>query len=299
MKYSIYNLNYYARVSNIFVGSLAKFLIKRFRGFFKPLFFVLQQSGIKLLSRSYVSVILFSSFLGFLLSGVLTVVILRNNSIYVIIFRTLINSVLAFITIFGLIYLYPYLLVSDRKRDIKNKLPFAIIHMSAIAGSGAPPLTIFELILKSGEYGELSSEIKKIINYTNLFGYNLSSALRRVALTTSSEEFKELLNGMTTTIESGGDLKNYLKEKAEDVMTAYRLERKKHTQVISTYSDIYTGVLIAAPLLFIVVLTIINSIGGKIAGVDANIVANIGTYVFIPFINIIFMLFLSITQPEI
>ena len=85
---------------------------------------------------------------------------------------------------------------------------------------------------------------------------------------------------------------------AEDTMNTYRLERKKYVETLSTYSDIYTGILIAAPLLFMVTLAIINILGGVIAGLSVGTLALFGTYIVIPFLNIVFILFLNIVQPE-
>ena len=82
--------------------------------------------------------------------------------------------------------------------------------MGAIAGSGASPISIFNLILNSGEYKGLEGEIRKIVNYVNLFGYDLSTALKAVSLTTPSQEFKDLLTGIIASTETGGDLKSYL-----------------------------------------------------------------------------------------
>jgi len=57
--------------------------------------------------------------------------------------------------------------------------------------------------------------------------------------------------------------------------------------------------LIAAPLLFIVVLAIINTIGGQIGGFSVATLATFGTYGLIPLLNIGFIVFLTISQPEI
>ena len=168
--------------------------------------------------------------------------------------------------------------------------------MSAVAGSGAQPISIFELIADSKEYPELRKEIKKILNYTNLFGYNLTNALRNVAATTPSKELKELLNGMISTIETGGDLKDYLKEKAADTLNTYKLDRKKQVEALSTYSEVYTALLIASPLLLLITFAIINSIGGKIAGLPVTTAAWIGILVFLPMLNIGFMIFVSSSQ---
>jgi flagellar protein FlaJ len=170
--------------------------------------------------------------------------------------------------------------------------------MSAVAGSGTPPINIFKLILESEDYKELGGEIKEILNYVNLFGYNLSTALRSVAAVTPSPRFKELLNGMVSTVETGGNLKNFLNQKAEESLNTYRLERKKYVETLSTYSDVYTGVLIAAPLLFVVTLAIINVIGGSIGGLSVDFLAKVGVFGVIPFMNVAFLLVLDVMQPK-
>jgi hypothetical protein len=68
---------------------------------------------------------------------------------------------------------------------------------------------------------------------------------------------------------------------------------------LSTYSDIYTGVLIAAPLFFVTALSLVSVIGGKIGGMDVNTIITIGTYIVIPALNIIFLVFLELNQPEV
>lgn len=171
--------------------------------------------------------------------------------------------------------------------------------MSAIAGSGANPISMFNLILTSGEFKGVEGEIKKIVNYVNLFGYNLSTSLKLVSTTTPSKEFREFLNGLVTNIETGGDLGQYLNAKASDAITTYKLDRKKYVDTLSTYSDVYTGVLIAAPLLFFATLAIIQVLGGEIFGITAKTIAVIGTFIVIPVMNIVYLLFINIIQPEV
>ena len=45
--------------------------------------------------------------------------------------------------------------------------------MAAVAGSGAQPIAMFNLVLSSEEYKGIRDEIKKIVNYVNLFGYDI------------------------------------------------------------------------------------------------------------------------------
>ncbi|MDO8628574.1 MAG: type II secretion system F family protein, partial [Nanoarchaeota archaeon] len=258
------------------------------------------QADINMLSTTYISSIIFTTLLLTLIGltgGIAYAYLSQQSLINTLLLGTATALSIGLLT-YGSMYNAPLLIANNRRRAIKNDLPFVIIHMAAIAGSGAQPLSMFHLVQATGEYRGIEPEIKKILNYVNLFGYSLTSALRAVSITTPNKEFKDLLNGITAVIESGGDLKNYLKGKAEDAFNNYELERKRYIESLSTYSDVYAGVLLAAPLLFIVTLTIINLLGGSIGGFDVKTLAFFGTYIGLPVLNILFILFLNIIQPE-
>jgi len=298
--YTIYEASKYGKISNFFFKNFTLKITKKRPKFFENIYNSLRSSDIKVLSRTYVSMIFMSTLLGFIISFFIlfTIFFLMKLSLIIVLVRSIGLSVLLGVLIFFGVYMYPSTVVSSRRKKIKDDLPFMIIHMAAVAGSGAQPIVMFNLVLSSGEYKGIESEVKKIVNYVNLFGYDLSTALKTVAITTPLKEFSELLNGIVATIEGGGNLKSYLKEKVNDAMLTYKLERKKYVEMLSTYSDIYTGVLIAAPLLFMVTLAIINSLGGKIGGLTVQTLSVLGTYVVIPFLNVAFILFLNIVQPK-
>ncbi|MEK6934829.1 MAG: type II secretion system F family protein [Nanoarchaeota archaeon] len=301
IEYTTYRSTKYGKISNSFFESVSSYLMRSYPKFFKDLGESLKVSDLKILSRTYASMILFSGFLVFF--GVLLITFIVLNLIELNIVGGLLKAItLAFLAGIGtlfLLYFYPTMLIRNRRRAIKADLPFVIIHMAAVAGSGAQPISIFNLVLNTGEYKGLEGEIRKIVNYVNLFGYDLTTALRVVAATTPSPDFRELLIGIVSTIETGGDLRSYLKSKASDSLSTYKLERKKYTESLSTYSDIYIGVLIAAPLLFSVTLAIIDLLGGRIGNFDVKFLAFVGTYAVLPFLNIVFIIFLNLVQPEI
>lgn len=296
-EYTIYTENKIGRFANIIFGGLTNWFTSKYPDLFKKLYDSLRVSDTRILSKTYVSITMMASVISFIIFGILSFFFFEGSIIFNM-SRALSIAFLVGIVTFLVIYFYPISVIKSRSRKIKNELPFVAIHMAAVAGSGARPITMFKLILDSKEYKVISVEIKKIMNYVNLFGYNLSTALKAVAATTPSYDFKELLNGMVAAIETGGDLKTYLKGKADELLNSYKLERRKYVDALSAYSDIYTGILIAAPLLFIVTLAIINVIGGGIAGVSADLIAKIGTYAFIPFLNVAFLLFLNVVQPK-
>jgi len=289
--YTIYKPNEWGAISNRYMKKYADQLIKKYPGLFAPLFTQFQRVDLPIISRSYVSMMMFFSILIFP-AALITFFVLNLAFQFSFILVIVLALLMPPITLVAF-YFYPGSLTGDRQKAIRNDLPFALIHMSAVAGSGANPISIFELLVDSDEYPELKKEVKKILNYVNLFGYNLSNALRNIAETTPSPEFKELLNGMVSTVETGGDLKGYLKEKAEDSLNTYRLDRKKEVEALSTFSEVYTAILIAAPLLLVITLAIMNTIGGEIAGFSIDFIAQVGILGALPVLNIGFMAFLN------
>ena len=289
--FTLYKPNEIGAFANRMMKKSADKLIKKYPKVFEPMFSMFIKVDMPILSRSYVASLLFFSMLAFP-AALLFVIPLNLAFQFSFVIVILIAFVIAILTPIGF-YFYPNSLIHDRQKKIKHDLPFALVHMSAVAGSGAAPISIFELLVESEEYPELKKEIRKIMNYVNLFGYNLSNALRNVAATTPSEELKELLNGMISTIETGGDLKGYLKEKADGALDDYKLERKREVDALATFSEVYTSILIAAPLLMIVTLSIINSIGGSIAGISVRTLAILGVGIALPLLNVGFMGFLK------
>ncbi|MBI4154849.1 type II secretion system F family protein [Candidatus Woesearchaeota archaeon] len=299
-EYELYEGNLYGRFCNGIMEGLTINLTNKYPEFFSSMVNKLILSQIKILSKTFISMILFTSLLSTLVSFVIYLFLFYFYSTL-----TLTNIVLSGffglftgILVFVIFYYYPSTEVDGLRKKIKEDLPFVIVHMSAVAGSGARPSAVFTMLLKSKEYPGLEGEIKKIVNYINLFGYDLSTALRTVARTTPSVEFRDLLNGMVSTITTGGSLKEYLKAKADEAITQYRLDRKRYVESLSTYSEVYIGLLVAAPLLFFVTLAIINSLGSTVAGLPISTVAYLGIFILLPALNMIFYAFLSFVQPK-
>ncbi len=292
--YTIYKPSKFGEIANKYMKKYADNVVKKYPKFFELMFTHFKMVEMELLSRTYVSIMLFCTLLAF--PGIFLFFLALNFAFHLSILKILLIAFIGTILTFVGFYFYPASLIGGKTSKIKLELPFALVHMSAVAGSGANPMSIFQLIADSEEYPELKKEIKKILNYVNLFGYNLTNALKNVAKNTPNPDLKELLNGMISTIETGGDLKGYLKEKADDALNTYKLDRKKQVEALATYSEIYTALLIASPLLLLVTLAIINSIGGNLGGLSVSTIAWISIIGVLPVLNISFMVFINISQ---
>jgi len=298
---NIYNPTSIGYLSNFFVRKITLNLIESYPNFFKNFYLVLRKANIKILSNTYVNIMFFLSlvFTLFIVGATILVSMIQKNPFSLIFAKAFVMSLITFCATAGAFYYYPSMKVGERLKSINTNLPFAIDQMSSVVSSGVPPATMFKLIAKTKEYGEVSVEIEKISNLIEVFGYDLVSSIRSVISTTPSKQLKEFFEGLVSTIETGGSLKNYLNQKSKEALLAYQTERQKYVESISTYSDIYTGLLIAAPLFFVSTLSLVSLLGGKVGGLEVSTVISLGTYIIIPGLNILFIIFLEVNQPQV
>ncbi|MDH3324950.1 MAG: type II secretion system F family protein, partial [Candidatus Peregrinibacteria bacterium] len=195
-------------------------------------------------------------------------------------------------------YLYPSSEANSVQKKISQELPFATIHMAAIAGSNIEPTKIFKIITKSSEYPNIGKEIRKIITQIDIYGYDLVTSLKNVAARTSNKKLSELFSGIATNINTGGALKNYLEKKSEDFLIDYKLERQKYKDLAGTFMDVYISILIAAPLILMMMFIVMNVAGLGMGGLSITTLL-ILSVVGVVIINIIFIIVLNIKQPKV
>lgn len=298
--------SFYGRLSNkVFLGMSENWVR---RGTFKSLSLNLRRSNLDILTATYVSMMFFSILISVFAGLFLFVFLLFFQVGLDFPFFSLYEGglleralkvfwvALAVPVLTGVIfYFFPSAEKSSLAKRIDQELPFVVIHMASISGSGIEPSEIFKIIGTSKEYKYTNKEIKKILNQTNIYGYDLTTALRNIALATPSAKLAELLNGIGVTINSGGDINAFFEKRAESLLLEYRLEREKFTKTAETFMDIYISIVIAAPMILLMLLIMI-SVSGIQTGFSVNqlTIAIIG---IVAIINILFLTFLHLKQP--
>ncbi len=288
---------YYRKIATKLFG----WFPKRYPEITKPLKSVLPKSGLKISIKNYVSTVCLTAFIVYSLSLItlliLSITILELSIFLMVLSIIFIPLVMGMVT-FVLGIFYPYQRVMSRSRSINTNLPFAIAHMGAIAASGIPPSAIFKLLSEFKEYDVLSEEMEKIVRNIEVFGLDPLSSMKEVAKRTPSEKFKQLLLGLSSTIEGGGDLKTYLKNAGEQSLFIWRMRRQKYLQQLSAYAEFYTGLLIAAPLFIISLFSVMYMIQPELGGFDILQLMKLSIYLLVPVLNLGFMMFLQATQVE-
>ena len=295
----------YIKQSNRFFLKRSQQLIEK--GYFRDLGKDIKKANLDILFASYVAMILFSSVISVIV-GVFIAIFLMFFDISIsypfvmqysggIVSRlwVLLIPIIAPIATAAALYYYPSTERDSIEKRIDQELPFAVIHMSAISGSGIEPSEIFKIIGLSKEYPFLRKEIRKILNQINLYGYDLVTSLNYVSKNTPSKKLSELLAGLSTTISSGGDLSDFFEKRAETLLVGYRVDREKFTKLAETFMDIYISVVIAAPMILMLLLVMI-----QVSNINLGFSSTqIGIFIMliIAILNVFFIGFLHIKQP--
>ncbi|RLI98557.1 MAG: hypothetical protein DRO99_00375 [Candidatus Aenigmatarchaeota archaeon] len=268
---------------------------------FRPLKAHLEGAGIQILLKTWVCMIFFTTTLVYIatLASILVLHLLFDFSFFLFMYLvTLIPILLASIAFF-IFYIYPIQKAKSIQNEIDNNLPFALAHMNAIASSGIPPEHMFDMLTDFEEYGHISNNAKMIVRNIKTFGMSSTRAIDAVASKTPSQSFKQILTGISATIEKGGNLVDYINDMSEKALFEYSIKREKYLKTLSTYADIYTALLVAAPLMMLAILGVMGIIGGEILGLGINDLVLIITWLVLPSLNASFLAFIHMTYPGI
>lgn len=296
----------YIKFSTLVFGSLARKLTgNNWLAQLRP---VLAKSNMGILYESYLSLIFMNALLS-VVAGIVAFVFLTFFTLSIIPFdiapyhgalgmRLLSFVWLPFVTglagFFGTYY-YPSTEESSVASAIDRELPFAVIHMSAISSSGIEPAQLFRIIATGKEYPALRKEFRKVLNQINLYGYDLVSALSLGARSSSSQNLADLFSGLSATITSGGTLTSFFSKRAESLLLDYRLEREKFTKTAETFMDLYITIVIAAPMILLLIVIMLN-LSSLASGLSPSMITGIIIGV-ITLLNVIFISLLQLKQP--
>lgn len=283
--------NPYARISNKLFRKHSEKMVPLFSSLASDL----KKGNVRFLLSTYLSMALFSAFLGFITGLAIFISLIIVNFEYLI--HAWIPIALP-ILILIMFYIYPAGESNSVQKKISQELPFATIHMATIAGSDIEPTKIFKIIAASKEYQNIGIEIRKVIAQVDIYGYDLVTSLKNVSKWTPNKKLAELFSGLATNIHTGGELKNYLEKKAENFLLDYKLERKKYIELAGTFMDIYISILIAAPLILMMMFIVMNVAGLGIGGFGITTLMVLSVAVIIV-VNILFIVVLNVKQPKV
>jgi len=262
----------------------------------------LQKSGMKVNFRAYVSLTVFFS----ILASIIVLALIPCLSFFALevpllpavlfgIGGSLFAGAMTTIGFYG----YPIYRADSIKRQLEDELPFTTGYMAILSSAGVSPENIFNSIAKLPVPLAASSHAKDIVRDVNLFGTDVISALEEASVRAPSERYKEMMEGLISTIRSGGNLSVYLREKSRQYMKLKRVSLKKYSDTLSILAEFYVTILLTGPLMLVIMLTVMAMLGGGGLGMlSPDLLLNLLTYVGIPLGAIVFLIILDASSPK-
>ncbi len=278
-----------------------KYGLKMFRSYYAPredkyqkLEMNLRKSKMSYSAVQYMSLASFYTFISVGVIAVLSVIfllLLGPIGIFGILFGAI--AVIMFAAIF---FSLPSSASNRRKKDINNKIPMAISYIATMASADLPIDKIMRELGDSQEYGEISKEARSISMASSLFGNDIITAMREGAKYSPSPKFAEFLQGIVTTVTSGGNLKEYFKTKAVQYQEELNTIIKSNGESIGVLAESYVTVGVAFPLMLIVILGVVAALE---ASAGMTIVLYLIVLMIIPLITVSFAFMIASTIKEV
>jgi flagellar protein FlaJ len=158
-----------------------------------------------------------------------------------------------------------------RMRDINKRLGPAMSFISAMASADVNIDVIFKELARQPIYGEIKNEAEWITRDTELLGTDILTAISKAAQRSPSTRFQEFLQGVVTTSTSGGQLKPYFLQKADQFEKEYKLEIKSQLETLGLMAETFVTVVVAFPLFLVVIMAIMAIVPGAGGNTDMTI----------------------------
>ncbi len=156
---------------------------------------------------------------------------------------------------------YPFLRARARSARIDVKLPHAVTYMQAFCDV-LPLYDVFLTVYREKElYGEVSEEFGFVVRDVELLGYDILTAMKRLASETPSQSLAEFLEGLVVAFESGESLKSYMATKIRHMRGIAARQSELNLKTLEILAEVYVVLFVALPIFLIVTIYAMNFAG--------------------------------------
>jgi flagellar protein FlaJ len=201
---------------------------------------------------------------------------------------------------FVFLYRYPGLTASKKRRAVEESLPYAVTFMSILSSAGVPPDRLFRTLatLEQKKQIGMGGEAKLIFRNMEALGEDMVSVLKSISARKISAYLSSLMEGMVSTINSGGALTGYLEEEGKSLMRLRRSILKEFIDTMTLISEMFMALMVAFPLILIVMFVVMSSIGGGVGGISPDTIVPIIIYGLVPAVGLVVLLMIDSITPR-
>lgn len=193
---------------------------------------------------------------------------------------------------FAILY-YPLHRRNQMRAKIENNLVYSLSYMTVLSASGISLERMMERVSEVEENPPIKQLAKKFMMDIKLFGFDVTSALKEISRRSPSRVMRKLLDSLNNTVQTSGDLKSLLTYEVDRQLQKKREKLKKTMGTLTYMGEIYVTLMVVAPILFILMLTILSVLGGSSIGGSSILQLNLIVFFGIPIMAAGFMIVLD------
>ncbi len=125
------------------------------------------------------------------------------------------------------------------KKRLEFELPYFMTFITLLAASGFGPYTIFQKLREITLLPASKIESEKILKTIDLLGLDPLTAMTKDKEKTPSKEFAEFLGGYVSSIQGGGDIVSFLKNKMRNTFERYAEIEKQSIEKVKSVVEAY------------------------------------------------------------
>lgn len=190
------------------------------------------------------------------------------------------------IVLLGFLY-YPSYISGNIKTAVDKNIVYVINYMAILAGAGVTPEDIYTSLTQTGDAYKVEGSARSVVRDIELLGKDIVTAIDDESKNTPSKKYSRILQGLIGTIRTGGNLREYLKETADQHMEIRRRELTRLVSQLNLAAEAYIVLGIAFPVILTTLLSIMGMFGGQIvAGLGPTQLMAIMIYLLFPMASI-------------
>lgn len=196
------------------------------------------------------------------------------------------------------LYFYPKVRADSRKRKLNEEFPYVVGHMAVLAAAGMTPEGIFQSIAEEESNDVVNEEARMIVRDMSLLGMDLTASLEAERSRSPSESFAEFLDGFIAASSAGADIRAFLVRAAEGTMEDRRIKARQFGETVGVISEMYTILLVVAPLILIVMFSVMGIIAGSLGGISIILLIELVAFGLVPVGGIMVLVMADSVMPK-
>ncbi|MEF8825710.1 MAG: archaellar assembly protein FlaJ [Halapricum sp.] len=155
---------------------------------------------------------------------------------------------------------YPKVQLSQRKRELNNRFHLMVTHMTVLSTTKIDRMEVFRALAAEEEYGELATELGRVVELVDTWNQSLDDALRRRAKQVPSDTLSDFFDRLAYNLGAGQALDDYLVSEQDMIIENYSTVYEGTLGNLNVMKDLYLSMILSMTfaLVFAVVLPVLT-----------------------------------------